>query len=709
MSPRSQMWRHIFTAAAGGPSGAGFQTVASSIQDPDLHGEIEQALEDASEAAATERVHQARTLPGRPGLCLLSRMEPAGVAPDERHGNFWAESLLVPNAWLEQAQWDVAEAFVRIEFWGARELPDGKLEPEALPSLDPGSLDRLERVRRLAVAQRRHLLHAVAGQLQDRSPVFVVRPDDMDAADFRQLVLLLPLLLPPGRRVAGGSGRPIHLRTLGLAAGSVFQSSIDFLGVSLDQLEEATRQKGTVVDLRSQARSTRRPPGRSYADEYVNWLAGVLNGRRWDELGEVYSAAAVRQGDPIAGFAAPARTPPAAPATAPDRQGQTASRAATPLARQRPAWNDREQNEAEAATLRREIADDVRQLKATLEADFERQRQALEQAGAAHLRELDEAARQRIQDVERQSRRVAGKPARPTVAAIDRQQPPRPRQPPQGSYGQRAVSAWRQYRWYVALVVLGGLLAFFSWQTWRDHRPPGASTPASVAGVSGGEDPDLESSRFEATSLEPAAAWRLLKVTAEPGKQEPLWIAWSSASIGNRAACALRQMILGSAPQVDARCGKGTNAKLAARIKDIGQGTAADPEARLLAHFLSLGDECVALPLRLQCLPTAEQSQRLVELARGTAGALEKRIARLRGQQDLTAELAAQTDLQNLVLNVAPEPLDRLEEIAGFLLEPMLALAAERCESTVADSGDRYDPAALEDCLATLEGGSGRS
>ncbi len=688
-----ELRRHIFTSAAAGPHGAGFRTVASAITDLDLHGEIEQALEEASEAAAVERVHQALTLPGRPQLCLLSRLEPAGAAGSALRGNFWAESVLVPRAWLDGGQWDVARAFERIDFPGPRELPAAggtltRLEPESLAALSPGPLARLERLRRTGTAQRRCLLQAVVRQSRDRSPVFVVRPDGMDPAEFEQLVLLAPLLLPPGRRTAAGGARPMHLRTLGLAAGSVFSRSIDVLGVTSDQLDEVRRETGTVVDLNPKARSARRRAAGSYGEAYVDWLAEILEDRRWDELERFYATA--RKGDPIAGFTDVDPRAEALPLAEPQSRRQRRSRGQRSMPSsqpRRPAWQAREQQEENAAALRREIAGDVRQLEAALEEDFARQRAALEQAGAAHLRRLDEVARQRMRDLE-------------TAAAPRGSGRPGSRD---GRYAAARSRAWINPLLIGLLVVLSVLLAVDLWQTWSGAAPEnGGPAPAEIVPP---ETTRSGATRFDTTRPDKESALGIVRAALISGEAEPssIWLAWSSASISDPTACALLQMALASA--VDSRCGPQTANKLAARIQEFDLGSSTSHEARFFEHLLELESQCVRRPLTLDCLPAVDKTREFTGLANETFQQLEARIANRRQQGKTTArESEIQAELSNLVLNVSPQVLDRLREVPVFLVSPMLELAGELCSGAVADSGDRFDSAALGQCLAALEG-----
>ena len=398
-----QGYRHLFTSApARGEAGAGFRTVAAAAELDAVRGELERKVgrfrrtEPADGPPTRQLLHWDR----EGEFCLLSAFTPLGEGPDGRSGNYLAESVLVPSAWLAGLDWDPAAAFASVDWRGPGvldELDEGRaLPPEELPAPAPAALDRLARLAEdvRGEALDRLLLGTVRAA-GGRERLVVVEADERRPEVLDRVVALLPLALPPAcRRAPGAPAVPLELRTRGPAEG---MPDVHVAGVAAGDRDAADRDGRWVVDLAGALPVDEIVDPEGY--EYVEWLKGVVSGGRWDELARLYAVAdevpageifrrfptlrerAARPG-PAATRPAGSRTaeaPPPKPSTA--RTDAPAGReaeepppaaAAAPLPARRERWAGRRGLEAVAASGHEAYREELDEVVALLRAENER-------------------------------------------------------------------------------------------------------------------------------------------------------------------------------------------------------------------------------------------------------------------------------------------------------------------------------------------------
>ncbi len=292
--PHEVALRHIFTSAPEEFSGeSGFQTVACAdvLRRPGLLPGIERQVECYSSAAAEEwSCRQLAPLPETRGAYALTVFTPLADSPDGRAGNFWAETLVVPGRWLELGGWDAAAAFGSLAWWGPRALEDlpRNLGPESLTTLQPGPLPRLARLVELVPREQLGtLLLALVQQSRGLLPLRVLETQGAFPGDLEELVMLLPLVVPPACRTYrdGEQRRCLSLRTRSPLRGmSPIADVTGYPAAAAERLEA-----GLAVDL-----SGRLPApvlDDRFGRYYVQWLQGILQDGRWDELAAVYEKA----------------------------------------------------------------------------------------------------------------------------------------------------------------------------------------------------------------------------------------------------------------------------------------------------------------------------------------------------------------------------------------------------------------------------------
>ncbi|HUO87436.1 MAG TPA: hypothetical protein VM617_08580, partial [Thermoanaerobaculia bacterium] len=289
--------RHLLTSAAGGPlGGPGFQTIAAAGT---LGAELVEQLEGyvgffaLPAGDSGHPVLQLRRWDDN--FQLLTRYLATGDGGDGRTGNYLAESLLVPTAWLAESGWDVAAAFAAVDWWGAERSAElageeRSLAEEELPALAAGDLARLTGLAERAPGELlAHLLLALVGWASRGERLVVVEAHPERPADLEAVISLLPLALPPSCRFArrGGRWRGIELRTRGPARG---MAEVDLAGVAAGDLDAAETEGGTVLDLGGRLPLDDRPDLEGY--DYAQWAVSAIREGRWREIEEIYARAA---------------------------------------------------------------------------------------------------------------------------------------------------------------------------------------------------------------------------------------------------------------------------------------------------------------------------------------------------------------------------------------------------------------------------------
>jgi hypothetical protein len=298
--PEAFALRHVLTWAPDGPlEGPGVQSVAwaAGLEKAQLLRTIEQLIESyqgeryQSDAKNEPRCRQLLLVPGTDAYALTV-FTPLGEAPDGREGNVWAETLVVPGSWLAQGDWDAAAAFEALTWWG----PEGRqglrqdLEPEPLPPLVAGPLDRLAPL--VDAVPQNHLwplLLAIVQQSKGLRPVRLLEADRDRAGELEEVVMLLPLAVPPSCRLykVAGQARCLSFRTRSPARGMT--PPADITGFPLDAADQLHPEDGVIVDL-----AGRMLPSEihdTFGSAYAKSLQGLLYERAWDEIGRLYESA----------------------------------------------------------------------------------------------------------------------------------------------------------------------------------------------------------------------------------------------------------------------------------------------------------------------------------------------------------------------------------------------------------------------------------
>lgn len=399
-------WRHVYTWSRRGALGApGFQTVARSR---DLEGDRLRALE--------RQVAALRPPPGveRPSLFLqpsptdagrsvLTRSVATGRSADGRPGGFVAESVVVPDRWLEAAEWDLGAAFAGVSWrdWSDAEdaaiVPDEELPPLTAPD-EAARRKKLARLDRLLPDPelRAALLETLIWQAEDGGrdePIHLVADPDTAPEDFEALVLLLPLALRPEERVRAAEGRPGERRGLRLgtlaAPGSLDRP--DLLGVPDALLEEARRAPGVVVDLGGRIPPPR--PGDERVRERARRVSRDLNGE-----GTSVSEAADddQERDGTSGMSLD---------EAPRLEDTGDASGSDPLAERAAAWRLRDESEARVAALLDRLRADHDRMIEPLKRLVEAERQRFGDEIEGMKRELSEVAEEARVELAREADR----------------------------------------------------------------------------------------------------------------------------------------------------------------------------------------------------------------------------------------------------------------------------------------------------------------
>ncbi|HEX2254589.1 MAG TPA: hypothetical protein VHQ65_15070 [Thermoanaerobaculia bacterium] len=285
-------WRHLYTWSPRGLLGRpGFQTVAcAAALAGDRRVALERLVAGLRPAPGDPPVLALQPLPTDLGRCVLTRAVATGAAADGRPGNFWAESLVVPEPWLAAAAWDLGAGFEAAAWWGPQDpgaLAGGEdLPAEPLPPLRPRPPARLARIAQVVpdAELRRALLEVAAWQAQDdgrEQPIHVVAAPETPPADLAELILLLPATLPLAGRTRGRAPQRRCLRLVTRAEpGTV--AGADLVGVPAAGLDAARAARGLVVDLGGGV-----PPpdsGDRAARAWARRVDDAIAAGAWDEL-----------------------------------------------------------------------------------------------------------------------------------------------------------------------------------------------------------------------------------------------------------------------------------------------------------------------------------------------------------------------------------------------------------------------------------------
>lgn len=433
-------WRHVYTWSRRGALGApGFQTIARSRE---LGGDRLRALERRVAGLRPPAGVQRPSLflqpsPTDAGRSVLTRSVATGRSADGRPGGFVAESLVVPDRWLEAAEWDLEAAFEAIPWREWSDAEDAEVVPdEELPALgSPGDAVRREKLARLDRLLpdpeiRAALLETLIWQAEDGGrdePIHLVADPDTALEDFEGLVLLLPMALRPEERVRAAEGRPGERRSLRLGTlatpGAIDRP--DLLGVPDALLEEARRAPGAVLDLGGRIPPPR--PGGKRVRERARRVSRELTGEgagmseaaddqdkdetggtsldgapRLDEADESNEAHGPGDPDPLAERAALWRLREASEARAAallDRLREDHDRMLEPLKRLVEAERRRFGDELEG--LKRELSEIAGEARAELAREADRERRQLQQEGERRKGVLRDSLGTRIEELDR--------------------------------------------------------------------------------------------------------------------------------------------------------------------------------------------------------------------------------------------------------------------------------------------------------------------
>lgn len=292
-----KVFRSIFTSAPDDfPGGGGFRTVAcaAALRNVESRSTLRSLVEsyhtqEGGGASCRQFVPFARGT----NTYALTVFTPLTDSPDGRIGNFWAETQVVSINWLFQAGWDAAAAFGALSWLGPQDLSQlsQDLKPEELAPLTPGPVERLARLCELVPSDRLEaLLHAVVQQSSGLRPLRLLEAQGKPARDLEEVVMLLPLTVPPTLRNMyrdGDQFRCLTLRTRCPIGGMAFGTDITgYPAAAADGLESSD---GLLIDLagRLPAPST----GDRFRRDYTEWLMGVIQEGEWDRLTHLYKQA----------------------------------------------------------------------------------------------------------------------------------------------------------------------------------------------------------------------------------------------------------------------------------------------------------------------------------------------------------------------------------------------------------------------------------
>jgi hypothetical protein len=360
--------RHLFTArsARQGEPG-GFQTVARSSTLRNVEAVEELVAGYQAPEAEAPPCRQLLPVPGRSSAYALTTFTPTGRTPDDRPGNYWAETVVVPASWLEQAGWDAAAAFAAIDWQGPRDLASlpEELPPVELPALAAGPLSRLEALPRAVPENLLYpLLLAAIQQSHGLLPVRLLEAPGAEPRLLEDVVSLLPLVVPPALRTYrdGGQRRCLTLRTRSPRGGMTPAADVTgFPAAAAAELEQ--ERGGMVIDLGGTLPPPEVPD--RFGQAYARWLTGVLREGRWEELEERYAEEIT---GPALGWLAGFRLDQAAarpptPEAAGEEGAAEAEAAPSAYSLRMAGWKARDEAEAEAWGV---LTEQRRQLEETL-------------------------------------------------------------------------------------------------------------------------------------------------------------------------------------------------------------------------------------------------------------------------------------------------------------------------------------------------------
>lgn len=411
-----ELVRHVFTRSPHGSLGEpGFQTVACS---PGLDKAWWDWLGDlVAKAAPTDGSGGRRHLlhPARQaGRSVLSRIEPLADSFDDRPGNYWAESLVLPNAWLAGAGWDLAAAVDRLDWYGPGQefAASGvfELPGQTLPELSAGPLDRLRRIPEIVTQPevRHALLASFAEQAasggEPAKPIYVVA-EGSAPADLEELLCLLPLAFPAWMRARSGDGATRCLRLLTIGRKSAV-SQPDLLGLPASQLDEV-RGHGVLIDLGLGV------PPQAFGGEAMKLAreidAALVDGD-WPRLGQLGSQAA---GPDAASRKRERRPEKGETMEEKPKQGRRLER---PFEVYDQVWQERAEAEDEVAAVLELLYRDREEVLNLAREEVQRQKEAFR----AELKRLREGLRQEIEDGQVGLQETAGKLQSELRAQINR-------------------------------------------------------------------------------------------------------------------------------------------------------------------------------------------------------------------------------------------------------------------------------------------------
>jgi len=348
------------------------------------------------------------------GRCVLTRVEPLDAGPIGRPGNYWAESLVVPEAWLVDSGWNVSAAFYALRWWGSDVAHHvGRwphwLQAEALPLLPPADPREAGRwLQRLDGELRWALLESLwwqgeGGGREDPTPIYLVEAPGAAPEELSALVLSLPSLLPEEVRMRGHGPERRCLR-LGTRGSPTALPAMDLLGVPDRELEEVRGRGGVLIDLGGRI-SPSRPGGRE-AQAWARSLDAALASGDGAELGRLLAPGSPRR------HGRESRPPDGQPT----RGDKTMSRdeedreLEDPVAARKALWQAREEAEGEAGALLDLFQEELQQMFGAVEGkirgemeDFEgelaRLAGALREAAEEEKRRLDEASVRALEDI----------------------------------------------------------------------------------------------------------------------------------------------------------------------------------------------------------------------------------------------------------------------------------------------------------------------
>ena len=280
-------FRHLFASAGGGRSLAWSDSLELVL------GELEELVtgHQVPDGAAGPQVSRQVVPMYDPNYYALTTLTSSGAGAME----YWAETFVVPSAWLQAGEWDLDAALTALP-WRGPEDPSSVSEPgpsvgtgEEIATLESGPLARLEALRRAVPRERLgELIVAVMRVPRHRHNVGMVEAEGGEPS-VGELVSLLPLLLPPGARSfrSEAGARTFRLRTWTLPGHG---PAVDFAGIPSASAEAAENQEGILIDLGGARRPSHPADVEEY--EYARWMAEVITAGDWHRLEEAYASAA---------------------------------------------------------------------------------------------------------------------------------------------------------------------------------------------------------------------------------------------------------------------------------------------------------------------------------------------------------------------------------------------------------------------------------